>query len=187
ARAVPFFFASDGYAVAAPDYVGLGTLPGRHPYLHADTEASASLDMLQAGDTVSRRMAVTLSRKVFLTGFSQGGHAAMATGHALQRAHGPWHLTALAPMAGPYDLSGVESAALLDPARTLPDKAAVYAAYMFTAWKDVYHLYTDPHQVFTAQYAGIIEGLFEGSQGIAGIDAALPTPQELFRPEILAL
>jgi dienelactone hydrolase len=187
ARIIPFFFASDGYAVAAPDYLGLGTSPGRHPYLHADTEASASLDMLRAAETVSRRQAVPLSHNVFVTGFSQGGQAAMATGRALQRAHGPWRLTALAPMAGPYDLSGAETAALLDPARTNPEHAAFYAAYIFTAWKDLYHLYTDPHQVFTAPYADIVEDLFDGSHGIADIDAALPTAQELFRPEILAL
>jgi pimeloyl-ACP methyl ester carboxylesterase len=187
ARIIPFFFASDGYAVAAPDYLGLGTSPGRHPYLHADTEASASLDMLQAAEAVSRHQAARLSRRVFVTGFSQGGQAAMATGHALQQAHGTWQLAALAPMAGPYDLSGAESEALLDPARTNPQHASFYAAYIFTAWKDLYHLYTNPHQVFTAQYAGIIEGLFDGTHGIADIDAALPTPQELFRPETLAL
>jgi acetyl esterase/lipase len=143
--------------------------------------------MLKAAEAVSRHQATRLSRRVFVTGFSQGGQAAMATGHALQQAHGTWQLAALAPMAGPYDLSGAESEALLDPARTNPQHASFYAAYIFTAWKDLYHLYTDPHQVFTAQYADIIEGLFDGTHGIADIDAALPVPQELFRPEILAL
>jgi alpha/beta superfamily hydrolase len=187
ARVIPFFFASDGYAVAAPDYLGLGTSPGRHPYLHAETEASASLDMLTAAQTVSRRLARPLSRTVFVTGFSQGAQAAMAAGHALEKTRSRWHLAALAPMAGPYDLSGAESAAILDPARTDPQHASFYAAYIFTAWKDLYHLYTDPHQVFTPQYADIVEGLFDGTHGIADIDALLPTPAELFRPEILAL
>jgi hypothetical protein len=143
--------------------------------------------MLRAAQTVTRRHRVPLSHNVFVTGFSQGGQAAMATGRALQRAPGPWRLTALAPMAGPYDLSGAETAALLDPARTNPEHAAFYAAYIFTAWKDLYHLYTDPHQIFTAPYADIVEDLFDGSHGITDIDAVLPTVRELFRPEILAL
>jgi hypothetical protein len=187
ARIIPFFFASDGYAVAAPDYLGLGTSPGRHPYLHAETEASASLHMLRAVETVSRHRAIPLTHQVYVTGFSQGGQAAMATGRALQQARGPWRTAALAPMAGPYDLSGAESAALLDPARTDPEHAAFYAAYIFTAWKDLYHLYSDPHQIFTARYADIVEALFDGGHGVNDIDAMLPTPQELFRPETLAL
>jgi alpha/beta superfamily hydrolase len=186
-RIIPFFFASDGFAVVAPDYLGLGTSPGGHPYLHADSEASASLDMLRAAEVVSGQQGVRMSHNVLVSGFSQGGQAAMATGRALQHAHGSWRLAALAPMAGPYDLSGTESAAGLDPTRTNPQHASFYWAYIFVAWKNLYHLYSNPHQIFTAQYADIVEGLFDGTHGIAEIDAALPAPQELFRPEILTL
>jgi pimeloyl-ACP methyl ester carboxylesterase len=184
---VPFYFSSAGYAVVAPDYLGLGTSPGRHPYLQAATEASASLDMLRAADAVSRDQAVALSRDVLISGHSQGGQAAMATGQALQRVGGPWRLAALAPMAGPYGLSGAESEALLDPTRTDPQKAAFYASYILTAWKDLYHLYTDPRQIFNEPYAGTVEALFDGTHSVPDIDAALPTPQELFRPRTLAL
>jgi acetyl esterase/lipase len=186
-RVVPFFFASAGLAVAAPDYLGLGTSPGRHPYLHAASEASVSLDMLRAANVVSGQRGVHLSHNVFVSGFSQGGQAAMATGQALQRSGGPWRLAALAPMAGPYDLPGAEAAAALDPDRTDPQHASVYFAYIFTAWKKLYHLYSDPHQVFTARYADLVEGLFDTSHGMTAIDAVLPAPEELFRPEILAL
>jgi hypothetical protein len=186
-RIVPFFFASDGFAVAAPDYLGLGTSPGRHPYLHAASEASASLDLLKAVEVVSRERGIRLSHDVFVSGMSQGGQAAMVTGQALQRSRGPWRLAALAPMAGPYDLSGAETTAVLDPNRTNPQRASIYLAYMFTAWKHLYHLYSDPHQVFTAPYADLVEGLFDGLHGVEEIDAALPAPGDLFRPEILAL
>jgi pimeloyl-ACP methyl ester carboxylesterase len=186
-RIVPFFFASDGFAVVAPDYLGLGISTGHHPYLHATTEASATLDLLRAADAVSHERGARLSHDVFLTGHSQGGHAAMAAGRALQQSHGPWRMAALAPMSGPLDLSGTESAAVLDPERTDPQHASVYMAYLFTAWKDLYGLYSDPREVFTAPYADIIEGLFDGTHGIQEIDAVLPVPEELFRPETLAL
>jgi hypothetical protein len=186
-RLVPFFFASDGFAVVAPDYLGLGTSPGRHPYVHAASEASATLDMLRAADKVSHQRGARLSRDVFISGFSQGGQATMATGQAIQRGHGPWRLAALAPMAGPYDLSGAEAVAVLDPARTDPQRASVYLAYLLTAWKHLYHLYSDPRQVFTAPYANLVEDLFDGTHGVTEIDTALPAPEELFRPEMLAL
>lgn len=186
-RVIPFFFASDGWAAVAPDYLGLGLSPGRHPYVHAATEASATVDLLRAADVVSRHLGVRLSHKVFLTGHSQGGHSVMATGQAMQRNHGPWRVAALAPMSGPFDLSGAESEAILDPNRTNPQHAAFYMAYIFTAWKDQYHLYTDPRQVFTAPYVDMVEGLFDGTHGVLEIDEALPSPEELFRPEILAL
>lgn len=186
-RAVPFLFASDGFAVVAPDYLGLGVSPGRHPYLHAATEASASLDMLRAAATVSGHRGARLSHGVFISGFSQGGQAAMAAARTLQSGGRPWRPAAVAPIAGPYDLSGAETSAVLDPDRTNPQHASVYMAFIFTAWKNLYHLYADPRQVFTAPYADTVEGLFDGSHSFTEIDAALPAPAELFRPEILAL
>lgn len=186
-RIVSFFFASDGFAVVAPDYLGLGTSPGRHPYIHAATEASATVDLLRAADVASRHLGVRLSHNVFLTGHSQGGQSVMATGKAMQRSHGPWRVAALAPMSGPFDMSGAESEAILDPNRTNPQHGSVYMAYIFTAWKHLYHLYSDPRQVFTAPYADKVEGLFDGTHGVRDIDDALPTPEKLFRPEILAL
>jgi hypothetical protein len=90
-------------------------------------------------------------------------------------------------MAGPYDLSGAQSTAFLDTGRTDPQHASVYLAYIFTAWKNLYHLYSDPHQIFTARYAGTIEGLYDGDHGFTDIDAALPAPKDLFRPRTLTL
>ena len=45
-------FASHGYAVALPDFPGLGnTSPGLHPYLHSRSEAISSVDFLRACKT----------------------------------------------------------------------------------------------------------------------------------------
>jgi pimeloyl-ACP methyl ester carboxylesterase len=184
-RIIPFFFASDGFAVVAPDYPGLGVSPGRHPYGHAASEAAASLDLLPAAFLSAARQGVAVSRRVLLTGFSQGGQAAMATGQALQGRQSGWRLGALASIAGPFDLLGGVPL-LLDPERSDPAKATVYLAYLLTAWKDLYRLYDDPAQVFHQPYAGIVEGLFDGSHGTAEVIAALPsTPGELLLPQML--
>ncbi|GES32808.1 hypothetical protein San01_52960 [Streptomyces angustmyceticus] len=47
-RAVSVLYASAGRAALAPDYLGLGAGPGRHPYMDARSGASASLDLLRA-------------------------------------------------------------------------------------------------------------------------------------------
>lgn len=180
-RAVSLFFASDGLAVAAPDYLGLGLGPGPHPYLQASSEASATVDMLTAAGRVSAQHQARLSRKVFLTGFSQGGQAAMAAGQALQASRSPWTVAALAPISGPYDLDA-EFPVMFDASRVDPHRASGYIAYILTAWNRLYHLYASPEDVFTAPAAGKINGLFNGKQEIDTIDAALPPVTGLLQP-----
>src|SRR5262249_39288920 len=76
--------ASAGYAAVAPDYLGLGVGPGYHPYLQVSTETTATLDMLRAARTFAGSVGRTFDPRVLVTGFSQGGQAAMAFSHALQ-------------------------------------------------------------------------------------------------------
>jgi Secretory lipase len=77
-------FASAGFAVAEPDYVGMGRGPGRPQYMVATSEVSASLDLLRAAAQLAGERGGRLDRGVLVTGFSQGGAAAMAVGRALQ-------------------------------------------------------------------------------------------------------
>ncbi|MGV9827216.1 alpha/beta fold hydrolase [Gordonia sp. NPDC003429] len=72
-----------GYAVVAPDYLGLGPLStGTHPYLHTATEASATIDAVRAACAESP----DLSNLWAVAGQSQGGHAALAAAHEAGRA-----------------------------------------------------------------------------------------------------
>lgn len=70
---------SQGYAVVASDYEGLGT-PGPHPYFISRSEAQGVLDSV-----VAARKRYPLSRNVVLVGQSQGAHA--ATNAALMQPH----------------------------------------------------------------------------------------------------
>jgi len=111
----------------------------------------------------------------------------MAIGQRLAAPGGPWRLRALAPMAGPYDMSGIVLPAALDPGRTDPAKAVFYLAYLLVSWKSLYALYADPHEVFLTPYAATVEALFDGEHELDDILAALPDrPQLLLRPETLA-
>ncbi|WP_417629270.1 alpha/beta fold hydrolase [Nocardia lasii] len=67
-----------GFAVVATDYLGLGRFDtGPHPYLGLDTEATATIDLLRA----ARSVRSDLSPTWVAAGMSQGGQAALGTGH----------------------------------------------------------------------------------------------------------
>ncbi|GGN74413.1 lipase family protein [Nocardia rhizosphaerihabitans] len=70
-----------GYAVVAPDYLGLGRFDtGPHPYLEVYSEATATIDLVRA----ARAANPDLSRTWTAVGASQGGHAALSTAHVQQ-------------------------------------------------------------------------------------------------------
>ncbi len=71
-----------GFAVVAPDYLGLGLFDtGPHPYLELKTEAAATIDMVRA----VRSARPELSRTWSVLGLSQGGQAALGTGWTQSR------------------------------------------------------------------------------------------------------
>ena len=99
--------ASTGYVVSAPDYIGYGAskaLP--HPYEHAPSLASASLDMLRAAREFCQKEAIALNKKNFLLGYSEGGYATLALHKLLEEtAADEFTVTASAPGAGAYHKS----------------------------------------------------------------------------------
>ncbi|MFF0265624.1 hypothetical protein [Kribbella sp. NPDC004536] len=114
-RVRSLMFAGAGFAVAAPDLLGLGVGPGRHPYGDTASEISASADQLVAARELTTALGRSLRPGVLVTGFSEGGRITLSLGRALQREQVPgFTLRALAPVAGPYDLLGVELPALVD-------------------------------------------------------------------------
>ncbi|NIK57205.1 hypothetical protein [Kribbella shirazensis] len=183
-RLVTALFAGQGLVGVAPDYLGLGLGPGRHPYVDTKTETTASADLLLAARTFAARYGVALKRDVLVTGFSQGGRASLAFGRALSRGEvGPFRLGEIRAVAGPYDLLGAELPAAWD-GRVLPATATFYLAYFVTSWNRTVGLYDDPREAFRAPYATTVEGLFDGTHTDEEIVAGLPdSPEKLFTPE----
>ncbi|WP_437821259.1 hypothetical protein [Sorangium sp. So ce1078] len=182
-RAAAFLFASAGYATSAPDYLGLGLGPGFHPYDHAPSTATASVDALRATRALVERSARRLDERVLISGFSQGGNGAMALGRALQQgADAELSVGALAPISGPYDVSGTLETAVTSGI----EHVAPYVAYLTIAWHRVHHLYDAPSDAFRAPYDETVEGLFDGHHTGEQIFDALPaTLEELFTPQFL--
>ncbi|WP_439679352.1 lipase family protein [Embleya sp. MST-111070] len=186
-RAFPLFYAGAGYFTVAPDYLGLGMGPGRHPYDHAASEASASVDLLRAAREAARREGVRLDARVLVTGFSQGGHAAMALAKALDAGADPrLNLGGLAPASGPYDLEGVMLPAAMG---TTGDARAVNLAlsYLVLGWNTARPLYRHPEEIFLPDQVDTVLRLFDGRHTEAQILAGLPDRREaLFQAEFLA-
>lgn len=176
------FYAAQGYAVVASDYLGyaLSSYP-YHPYLHAETEASAVIDSIRATRQSAASLGLTLNGKVMVTGYSQGGHAAMATQRAIERDHaGEINLVAAAHLAGPYRVS----AAMIDAVSNPILGVQAFAPFQITSWQKVYgNVYNHVTDVFKPPYASYIERLLPNATlPLAGLFAAnllpLGTPAE---------
>lgn len=149
-------YAAQGYAVVATDYLGFAKSSySFHPYLHADSEATSVIDSIRAARGAAIMQGIGLSGKVMLTGYSQGGHASMATHRAIERdLPGEINVVAGAHLAGPYNLSG---------SFKLTSAIAGYqffVPYLVTAWQKIYgDVYTNVTQAFKTPYSNYIETL----------------------------
>ena len=88
-----------------PDYVGYGATSDReHPYTIHHELAGVSVDMLRATKQLVETLAVTFSNRVFLTGWSEGGGAGLATHKYLQEKYpDEFDIVGSSLLAGPYD------------------------------------------------------------------------------------
>ncbi|MDQ3063485.1 MAG: hypothetical protein M3R14_11600 [Acidobacteriota bacterium] len=99
-------FASGGYAVAMPDYLGLGDHRGAHPYPLGAANSLSAIDIIEPARTVAMRQNTEVGSRLFITGYSEGGAVAMWTVRDLERKSGvDYDITAAALASGSYDLS----------------------------------------------------------------------------------
>lgn len=178
-------YASVGFVCALPDYIGLGDSPGLHLYVHADSEAQASLDMLRAVRDLREELNFELNDQLFIWGYSQGGHAAMALHKKIEEEYpDEFEVTASAPMSGPYDISGVQAEVITgDLAYPTPG----YLPYVVISYQEVYgNLYESLDEVFLPQYAEGIPEWFNGTYSMGYINSQFPVvPSEALLPEVL--
>ena len=169
-----------GQLVLMPDYVGLGTSELMHPYVHADSESDAGFYMMRAADALSDELGYTLNGQNFISGYSQGGHAAMALARDLTTtAYGDeFPLSGAVPGSGPYDISGTQFPQTFE-FETYSNPA--YLAYNVIGWNSVYGtLYDDLSEVFQEPYASTMLDLFDGTNDAETINNACPSTLEEF-------
>jgi predicted esterase len=152
-------FTTQGYILIAPNYTGYDmSALTYNPYLNADQESKDMVDALTAARSalpISSAPSVTDSGKLFVTGYSQGGHVAMATHKALQEAGAA--ITASAPMSGPYAVAAFSDAVFFGQVtRTTP----LFLVFTSTGYQKAYgDVYASATEVFEARYVTGIESL----------------------------
>jgi hypothetical protein len=171
-RFLPQALAANGFITCAPDYIGLGESDGIHPYVHAATEASAGRDMLIAVKKWLEQEGIRENGQVFLTGYSQGGHATAALHRDISTNPGDdgLEVTAASHLSGPYSISEIMLGTLFsDQEATLPG----YIAYTYIGYNYVYQLYDDLSQAFVEPYLSSIRSFAAEEISLGGFNVML--------------
>jgi len=166
-------YAAQGYIVVAPNYAGYDSSTlDYHPFLNAGQQSKEMMDALKAAKSALSGLLTptTASTKLFVTGYSQGGHVAMATHRALQEAN--ILVTASAPMSGPYALAAQSDATFLGQVNA---GSTIFTPMIITsAQKTFGDIYSTPSDLYESAYATGIESLLPGPYNWTTIFSKLP-------------
>ena len=170
---LPAIYSSMGVVTIAADFLGLGDNEGVHPYVHADSEAWVSHDMILAvQEFLPEQMGVNLNDDLVITGYSQGGHAAMAL-HRLIETTTETEVTVSIPMSGPYSIStGMRDLLNSDEEYSV----VAYLANTAISYQEVYgDIYPNDNieEFFKPPYVGFIEQFVSEEIDLWQLDALL--------------
>jgi len=182
-------FAATGYAIALPDYLGMGDKDPKviiHPYQHAYHEANTSVNMLRASREISATENVGLNGQLFLFGYSQGGYVTAATAKEIQtNLSNEFTVTGAVPMSGSYDIDGAQYDMMKsDSAYATPG----YLPYLTLGYNSVMGtLFNSPSDIFKSPYDTLLPPKFyDGLLNIGAINQLCnPVPKKMFKDSIV--
>lgn len=160
---VAMAYAAFGFITVAPDYLGLGDSRGFHPYVHASTEAYASLDMLNGSlEYLDFNEPEWNPNFLFVAGYSQGGHASMAVHKEIEDFWSfVYPVTAATHMSGPYSLSGVMRDIILSD---VSYGSPAYIAYIALGYQTIYgNIFNTVNDIFKEPFATSINNFYTGA------------------------
>ena len=172
-----------GYAVALPDYLGLGDGPDVfHPYVEEETQANATVDILRATNHLANLTGTALRNEYFISGYSQGGHAGMsALRSILEDTPNEFNVRFAGLGSGPYDLSVTQFNYLFEnPLYPNPE----FALYVAASCQETFgNLYSDPGDFLIPPYDQFYEDEVLNQTGNV---SWIPQPwQQIFVPSFL--
>lgn len=156
------------FVTLQPDYIGFGdSVEHYHPFLLKKSTANATVDFIKVARKFASDNGINLNGQLFLTGYSEGGYAALATLEKIEQ-EGELQVTLAVPMAGPYDMNQTAMGQLSQDVLPIPS----YVAYVAYAYTLAYN--QDLSSVFNEPYDSQVKTLFDGSQARPEIDPQLP-------------
>jgi acetyl esterase/lipase len=170
-------FAAQGYIVVAPNYAGydISTL-GYHPFLNAIQQSSEMMDILAAARTAlphTFSASTTDSGKLLVTGYSEGGHVAVATVKALEAAG--QSVTAAVGGSGPYAFEAFGDALMFGNVNL---GSTEFAPLLTTSYQHEYgNLYSSPSDLYSSTYASGIDTLLPNATPIGTLFASNKLPE----------
>lgn len=176
AALIAALYAAQGMIVVAPNYAGYETSAlSYHPYLNADQQSKDMIDALSAARQALARIdnGTRDGGQLLITGYSQGGHVAMATAKALRLAGQP--VTAVAGGSGPYALLTFADA--IFGGRPIVG-GTLFAPLLTTSWKRSYgDIYGAASEVYNTAYATGIDSLMPSTLTTAQLFSGGKLPQ----------
>ncbi|MDT8999643.1 prolyl oligopeptidase family serine peptidase [Paucibacter sp. APW11] len=173
-------FAAQGFIVVMPNYLGYDKSSlSYHPYLNAESQAMDMVDGLRAAKThLAAASAVKPSSKLFISGYSQGGHVAMATHKIIERDYASeFTVTASGPMSGPYNLVKMNDV-IIGPG-PVNGGATLFTPLLLTSYQKSYgNVYGSVTEAYQSPYAATAESLFPTDTPIADLMAAGKLPAD---------
>jgi hypothetical protein len=184
-QVVCMMHAVDNYVAIFPYYYGLGGGEKEHIYQDSWTEAMSTIYMIKACREIYTKIGKETSGQLFLTGYSQGGHASMATAKMLDSGAFPEvKLTASSPMSGAYDMTG-EQAKTMFRSYDQPH----YLPYLLISYQYAYNLISgDIYDVFKEPYNAQLRTAFAQPRKVdyGYVNSILPKiPGDMVKDDLL--
>lgn len=175
--------AVDGYLVLKPDYIGLGYGDKFHLYQQYKSLGQASADMIYAVRELNDSLHVKLNSQLFLTGYSEGGYAAVAANKYIQESCPDLKVTACAGNSGAYDMGGVQSVVMFQKYSN-----PHYLPFLLLGFNEIYHIVPDINSIYKSPYDTLIPKMFDGKHNHHSIDKLLPeVPKDMVRDTFVNL
>jgi Secretory lipase len=167
-------YAAQGFIVVAPNYTGYkGSSLPYHPYLNAQAQASDVIDALRAAKAALAGLGTSASAKLFITGYSQGGHVAMATHREIQTSYAnEFTVTSSGPMSGPYGLDRFGKQ-VFSAAGPINGGANLFTPLLVDSFQNSYgNIYSKASDIYQSPYDTTVVGLLPSTNPLAA--AAVP-------------
>ncbi|HMW39336.1 MAG: T9SS type A sorting domain-containing protein [Saprospiraceae bacterium] len=182
---IGLLFGGLGFISLLPDYLGMGLGKGFHPAFHAASEALTSADMLRALKQFAALHNVHFNNQLFITGYSEGGHASMALHQLIQtRLSGEFAVTAATHLSGPYSMGEVMRQWTLNDSI---NNNVAWIPLTVLSYQEAYgNIYTNLSEVFKAPYftpiGQYLSGMIDAGQMGSQLATLLITIEGSIRP-----